>query len=55
MSKVTEGALSLARGSELRVFLIAALYMLSGLAVLGWDARDTDPTAKTFVQVSQSR
>lgn len=55
MSKAPEGATSQASGSELRVCLIAALYMLYGLALLAWDARGTNLTAKTLLQVSQSR
>ncbi len=49
MSECT-GAPLLARGRELRVFFIAAFYMLSGLAVLAWDARVTNQTPKRLLK-----
>ena len=55
MSDRTDGAPLVVGGSELRVCLIAALYMLSGLALLGWDNRGIHQNTKPLIRVSQFR
>lgn len=55
MSKDSDGTPRAHEGSTLRAFLIAALFMASGLALLGWDNKIATADAKPLIQVSQSR
>ena len=42
-------------GSTLRPFLLAALLVVSGLTLMGWDERSDSGGARPLIQVSQAR
>ena len=41
-------------GSTLRPFLLAALLVVTGLTLMGWDERNDGDGAKPLIQVSQA-